>query len=171
MPMTAISDVPLTETAMGHNHFMLEKQTEDNVDDTERPPDNDNAYYAEPQDVTYYEVGEQEVVYDAANANTDHQSKTSNPGNVYNTFKEFQVEVYGHVCNQNTRPRAIGSEYSTTKVAMTTLAGDDTYNHITQQSSTRSHPDNVYGMPVKTNEYDRMPPFNAKTFNEGHGDY
>jgi len=161
--MSAIPDVPLAETATGHNYFVLEKQTKDTVDDTERPLDNDNTYYADPENLTFSAVGEQEADYDSANADTDHQSKTSNSGNVYNTFKEFQVDDYDHVGNQNTRPLATGSEYSTTKVAMATPAGDDTYNHINQQSATNTRPDNVYGMPLDHNAYDRMPPIIAKT--------
>jgi len=161
--MSAIPDVPPAESATGHNYFVLEKQKDNNVDDTERPLNNENAYYAEPQDLTYNDVEGHEFVNDASNADTDHQSKTSNPGNVYNTFKEFQVDDYDHVGYQNTRPLATGSEYSTTKVAMATPAGDDTYNHINQQSATNSRPDNVYGMPLGHNDYDRMSPIIAKT--------
>jgi len=141
-----------------HNYFVLEKHVRE-IDDTDKlQASNVHDHYALAQD---YEVtnGQPEDDYDTTDEGQIGIGKPTQPGNVYNTFKDFQQQDdYDHISDQKNHPRVTENEYSTTQGAMVPAVDDDTYNHLNERPKTTARPDNVYGMPRVDNDYDSMPP-------------
>jgi len=158
-----------SQQADNHNYFVLEKHVKE-VDKNDKLQES-NGHYALAQDPTYYEVtnGEPEDDYDTTDQCQLGRGKPTQPGNVYNTVKDFQQQDdYDHISDQKQPLRVPENEYNTTQDVMTSDINDDTYNHLNERPKTTPRPDNVYGMPRVDNDYDSMPPVSGTNGTDGH---
>ena len=146
---------------MNHTYLVLERHTKESDCNVKRQLENEQGLYALPTDSTYEDTNaEQEDDYYTTAQRKSPAVKPGKPGNVYNTFNDFQQpDDYDHLGDHKKKPRrGTDNDYSTTQAAMSPATKDDTYNHLNEGSKTVARPDNVYGMPRVDNNYDKMPP-------------
>jgi len=135
----------------------LEKHTKESDCNVKRQLENEQSLNALPNDSTYEETyAEQEDDYYTKVQRKSPAVKPGKPGNVYNTFHDFQQhDDYDHLGDlKKKQPMATDNDYSTTQAVMSPATDDDTYNHLNEGQKTAAHPDNVYGMPRSDNDYD-----------------
>ena len=150
-----------------HNYFVLEKHVREIDDNDKLQASNVHDHYALAQD---YEVtnGQPEDDYDTTDEGQIGIGKPTQPGNVYNTFKDLnQQDDYDHIGDHNKPIRVTENEYNTAQNVMTSDIDDGTYNHLNERPKTTPRPDNVYGMPRVDNDYDSMPPVSGTHGTDG----
>jgi len=155
LPCPAKDNINASVDAVNHNYFVLEKHVKETDYSDKLQASNDHDHYTLAQDPTFYEVtnGETEDDYDTTDQGQAGRGKSSQSGNVYNTFNDFKHhDDYDHLGDHKKHPRFTANEYSTTEAAMTQPIDDDTYNHLNQGPHTAARPDNVYGMPRASND-------------------
>ena len=162
-------DAQLT-TPLNHNYFVLEQHSKECGDNANRQVVDDQEHYALPKDPTYSEATntEAEDEYDTTDQTKRRADYPDKPGNVYNTFNDFQQQDdYDHLSDQNNPPHVTENENNTTQGAMATAIHKDTSNHLNKAANTAARPDNVYGMPRVHNDDDRMRPVSGTHDTDG----
>ena len=146
---------------MNHTYFVLEKHTKKESDNNEiRQFGNEQGLYGLSNNSSYEDTNViQDDDYDTTVQRKCPALHPGKPGNVYNTFNDFQQQDdYDHLADHKKKqPKATDNEYSTTQAVMSPATDDDTYNHLHQGPKTTAGPDNLYGMPRVDDHYDRMP--------------
>jgi len=142
---------------VNHADFVLEKHTNESDCNVNRQLENEQGLNALPNDSTYEDtyVNQDDDYYTKVQRKSPTVT-SGKPGNVYNTFNDFQhPDEYDHLGDYKKKPcRITDNDYSTTQAAMSPATDDDTYNHLNAEPTKTARPDNVYGMPRSDNDYD-----------------
>jgi len=147
----------LTDTALNHTYFVLEKHTKESDINVKHQLDNKQENYALPKYSAYEAIyAEKEDDYHTTVQSKSPAVTPGKPGNVYNTFNDFQQpDDYDYLGDHKKKvPRVTDNDYSTTQAVMSPATDDDTYNHLNEEPKTSARPDNVYGMTRVNNDYD-----------------